>query len=138
MQQTAEKIWSSAQEHLRSSMNVDTYNMWFAPLRASAIDASHFTLEATNEFCEVWLKDNYLGLLQKAFAAASGRQLQIKFKTVPGNSPIVNVAELVAVKVKFAASAQGRPAHKALLHFNSKNTLEMFLFVLNINVAVAS
>src|ERR1700733_5900907 len=92
MQLSAEKIWSSAQEHLRSNMNAETFNMWFAPLRASAIDGNQVTLEATNEFCEVWLKDNYLGLLQKAFAVASGKQLQIKFKTVPGSSSITNPA----------------------------------------------
>jgi chromosomal replication initiator protein len=138
MQQTAEKIWSSAQEHLRSSMNADTYNMWFAPLRASAIDATNVTREATNEFCEVWLKDNYLGLLQKAFAAASGRQLQIKFKTVPGNSPIVTVPEPVAPKVKSSASAQERAAHNAESHFNPKNTFDSFVVGNNNNFAYAA
>jgi hypothetical protein len=34
MQLSAEKIWNSAQEQLRSKLSRDTYNMWFAPLRA--------------------------------------------------------------------------------------------------------
>ena len=87
MQLSAEKIWNSAQEHLRSKLSNDTYNMWFAPLRACAIDGNHVTLEAANEFCEVWLKDNYLSLLQDAFAIAAGRQLQVKFKIAPGGAP---------------------------------------------------
>jgi len=48
--------------------------MWFAPLRACAIDGNNVTLEAANEFSGVWLKDNYLSLLQDAFAVAAGRQ----------------------------------------------------------------
>src|SRR5271163_4646827 len=88
MQQTAEKIWSSAQGHLRSKLSADTYNMWFASLRASAIDNNHVTLEAANEFCEVWLKDNYMSLLQDALAIAAGRQLQIKFKSTAGTVPV--------------------------------------------------
>ncbi|HEY4952404.1 MAG TPA: DnaA/Hda family protein, partial [Verrucomicrobiae bacterium] len=139
-QLSAEKIWNSAQEHLRSSMNADTYNMWFAPLRASAIDNSHVTLEATNEFCEVWLKDNYLGLLQKAFAAASGRQLQIKFKIVAGNSPIVNAAAPGATPAKTKSSG---PTHERVLqngepHFNPKNTFESFVVGNNNNFAYAA
>jgi len=68
MQISAEKIWNTAQEHLRVKLSRDTFNMWFAPLRASAIDGHNLTIEAPNEFCEVWLKDNYLSLMQDAVA----------------------------------------------------------------------
>src|SRR5215475_7889388 len=80
MQASAEKIWTAAQEHLRSMLSADTYNLWFAPLRACQQDASGIVLEVANDFCEVWLKDNYMGLLQDVVALASGHQLQVKFK----------------------------------------------------------
>ena len=80
MQISAENIWHSAQEHLRVKLSQDTFNMWFAPLRASALDDHHITLEAPNEFCEVWLKDNYIGLMQDAVAVAAGSKLQVRFK----------------------------------------------------------
>ena len=41
MQASAEKIWAAAQQHLRSMLSADTYNLWFAPLRASALDGRH-------------------------------------------------------------------------------------------------
>src|SRR6266567_3329604 len=80
MQASAEKIWTSAQEHLRSMLSRDTYNLWFAPLRACGQDSNGIVLEVANDFCEVWLKDNYMGLLQDVVALASGHQLQVKFK----------------------------------------------------------
>ena len=100
MQLSAEKIWNSAQEQLRSKLSRDTYNMWFAPLRASAIDGAHVTLEAPNEFCEVWLKDNYISLLQDAVAIAAGKQLQIKFKisTTPTAVPVSAPARATATR----------------------------------------
>ena len=80
MQIFGEKIWGAAQEKLRSMLNADTYNLWFASLRAGQLDGSCLTLEVADDFCEVWLKDNYLSLLQEVLALVSGKQLQIKFK----------------------------------------------------------
>ena len=44
------------------------------------MDGQQFTIETPNEFCEVWLKDNYLSLMQDAVAVAAGCRLQVKFK----------------------------------------------------------
>ena len=68
-------------------LSADTYNLWFAPLRASDQEGNGIVLEVANDFCEVWLKDNYLGLLQDVVALASGHQLQIKFKVASGSCP---------------------------------------------------
>ncbi|HVU26513.1 MAG TPA: chromosomal replication initiator protein DnaA [Verrucomicrobiae bacterium] len=140
MQTSVEKIWDSAQEHLRSSMSADTFNMWFAPLRASNIDNNHATLEAPNEFSEVWIKDNYLSLLQKAFAAASGRELQIKFKSAPGTAPVLSTAPVTAatIKIKAAESSHERTTHNGDLHFNPKNTFDSFVVGNNNNFAYAA
>src|SRR5258705_9781557 len=82
MQPSADHIWSTAQEQLRSLLTSDTYNLWFAPLRACAQDHNSIVLEVANDFCEVWLKDNYMSLLQDVLAVASGRHLQVRFKVV--------------------------------------------------------
>jgi chromosomal replication initiator protein len=141
MQLSAEKIWNSAQEHLRSRLNNDTYNMWFAPLRACAIDNDNVTLEAANEFCGVWLKDNYLSLLQDAFATASGRQMQIKFKIASGatGGAPAPVASLPApVKTARISEPARERATNSELHFNPKNTFESFVVGNNNNFAYAA
>lgn len=139
MQHSAEKIWSTAQEHLRSKLSADTYNMWFAPLRAGVIDGHHFTLEAANEFCEVWLKDNYLSLLQDAVAIAAGRQLQIKFKSASGTTPVTAVPAATApAKIKAPAVVHERAATNGEPHFNPKNTFDSFVVGNNNNFAFAA
>jgi chromosomal replication initiator protein len=136
MQHSAEKTWSSAQEHLRSKLSADTYNMWFASLRASAIDHTHVTLEAANEFCEVWLKDNYLSLLQDALAISAGRQLQIRFKSTPGATPM-SAVPAVPAKIKTLAVIHERVSNGDT-HFNPKNTFDSFVVGNNNNFAYAA
>jgi chromosomal replication initiator protein len=137
MQHSAEQIWDSAQEHLRSKLTVDTYNMWFASLHASAIDESQVTLEAANEFCEVWLKDNYLSLLQDALAIAAGKQLQIKFKSTNGTIPLAVAPAALPTKAKTSAPAD-RSAANGEPHFNPKNTFDSFVVGNNNNFACAA
>jgi chromosomal replication initiator protein len=134
MQLSAEKFWNLAQEQLRSKLSKDTFSMWFAPLRACAVDGNHVTLEVPNEFSEVWLKDNYTSLLQDAFAIAAGRQLQVKFQIAPGGAPIAPAVTPIPVKIKSAerASVGGE------IHFNPKNTFDTFVVGNNNNFAYAA
>jgi hypothetical protein len=53
MQSSAENIWTSAQGLLRSMLNADIYNLWFAPLKARSLEGELLTLEVANDFCEV-------------------------------------------------------------------------------------
>jgi chromosomal replication initiator protein len=138
MQLSAEKIWNSAREHLRSKLNNDTYNMWFAPLRACAIDGNHVVLEAANEFCGVWLKDNYLSLLQDAFATAAGRQLQVKFKIAAGGAAAPAAPVLGPVRTAKTPEPAHERSTNSELHFNPKNTFDSFVVGNNNNFAYAA
>jgi chromosomal replication initiator protein len=138
MQASAEKIWGSAQEQLRSMLSADTYNLWFAPLHAGALDGNGLILEVANDFCEVWLKDNYMGLLQDVVALAAGRQMQIKFKVGLGSSAGAAVSPPAAAKVKSAEPAAERNSHHIELNFNPKNTFETFVVGNNNNFAYAA
>ena len=139
MQISAEKIWHSAQEHLRAKLSQDTFSMWFAPLRANAMDGSYITLDVPNEFCEVWLKDNYLSLIQDAVAAAAGSKLQVRFKA----TTVSHSATAIAPTKPTSAPATAKPAAadriptNGDLHFNPKNTFESFVVGGNNNFAYA-
>jgi len=140
MQISAENIWHSAQEHLRVKLSQDTFNMWFAPLRASGLDDHHITLEAPNEFCEVWLKDNYIGLMQDAVAVAAGSKLQVRFKPAFQSPATVTPAKPIAApqKPKHAEVTTDRASTNGDLHFNPKNTFDTFVVGNNNNFAYAA
>jgi chromosomal replication initiator protein len=139
MQISADKIWHSAQEHLRAKLAPDTFNMWFAPLRATHFDSSHITIEAPNEFCEVWLKDNYLSLMQDAVAVAAGCNLQVKFKLATNTAPAVPVkSSAVTHKAKIPEPTAERIHTNGDLHFNPKNKFESFVVGANNEFAFAA
>jgi len=144
MQASAERIWSAAQEQLRSMLSADTYRLWFAPLRASSQDNQSILLDVSNDFCEVWLKDNYMGLLQDVVALASGRQLQVKFRvnsTVAAPAPAAAAAPVphtAPAKTRSAESVTERASASHDLGFNPKNTFETFVVGNNNNFAYAA
>ena len=131
MHANPEKVWSAAQENLRSFLNPEIYQLWFAPLRAVGMDAGSFTLEVADDFCEVWLKDNYFGLLCDVIASATGKQLEVKFRVAPNagqaaHPPVKSkVAELPAhpapARNQHHAGAEAEPG------FNPRNTFDTFV-----------
>src|SRR5579872_3894103 len=118
-------------------LSPDTYNLWFAPLRACGQDAHGIVLEVANDFCEVWLKDNYMGLLQDVVALASGHQLQVKFKVATANG-LAGPAEALQEQAKPAEPAAERAGTNHELNFNPKNTFETFVVGNNNNFAYAA
>src|SRR5215831_5057401 len=135
MQLTADRIWGTAQEHLRSMLSADTYNLWFAPLRACSQENNTLLLEVANDFCEVWLKDNYMSLLEDVVAVASGRQLQIKFR-VGSSAPPAPVDLSAKSKSVELAAERALPPQEPV--FNPKNTFDTFVVGNNNNFAYAA
>ena len=119
-------------------LSADTYNLWFAPLRACSQEDNHLTLEVANDFCEVWLKDNYMDLLKDVVALASGRQLEIRFKVGSGSTPAVPVPQPPAVKKKTVELSPERSAGNQEPSFNPKNTFDTFVVGNNNNFAYAA
>lgn len=140
MQVSADKIWVAAQDKLRSMLSGDIYNLWFAPLRVSALDEQSVVLDVANDFCEVWLAENYMTLLQDVVAHVSGRKLQIKFRVATGApAPLAknhDTPEIVAkTKPPDTATTERTTAEPT---FNPKNTFESFVVGNNNNFAHAA
>ncbi len=123
MQATVEKIWTKTTKQIRTLLNTETYNLWFSSVQPVSLNQSSITLEVPNEFSEVWLKDNYLELLQDALAQASGRKLNIKFKVAAGG----NGAATAPAKPTKGRRPAARKATDGDLMFNPRNTFETFV-----------
>ena len=134
MQASAEKIWGSAQQSLRSLLNADTYNLWFAPIRARSLDGDCLTLEVANDFCEVWLEKNYLDLIREKLIETSGQLLKVKFETGKGHP-----APASDTNHKPKSKAEPEPSDRTPagreIPFNPKSTFDTFVVGNNNNFA---
>ena len=140
MQLSADTVWGAAQQQLRAMLNTDIYNLWFLPIKATALVEDTLTLEVANDFCEVWLKDNYLGLIHDVLVQAAGQSLKVKFLVNPAGAG-ANGLSPPDQKAKNKPSAEpvdrnASPAREA--SFNPKNTFESFVVGENNNHAHAA
>jgi chromosomal replication initiator protein len=129
MQTMAEKTWVAAQQFLRAKLHPDIYNLWFAPLRAISLESEVLTLQVANDFCELWLKDNYLGLIRDVLALTSHAPLNVKFQIASGDAPqSKSPAQLTeAVSQKPAPEITDRTPSSRELNFNPKSTFDTFV-----------
>ena len=141
MQFLADKVWGAAQAQLKGMLSADVFNLWFAPLRAAEVDNNTIVLEVADDFCEVWLKDNYMGLLQDVLAMASGRRLNVKFKVSNAPQPPAHARALTpATKTKSQPEPAATDKHgtNSDIAFNPKNTFDSFVVGNNNNFAYAA
>lgn len=125
-------------------LNTDIYNLWFSPLRAVGLENETFTLEVADDFCEVWLKDNYLGLISDVLAQACGQNLKVKFRVSAGGNLGPRPGSDHKPKVKPVAQPEIAERHssnhaaRAEVTFNPKNTFDSFVVGENNNHAHAA
>ena len=139
MQAAAQQTWDLAQNHIRSTLGQETFNLWFAPLRARNQDQGSLVLEVADNFCEGWLKDNYSGVLREAIAQASGRQLEIRFEVGSAGTQ----SKPIAAEVRPAPPTGPAPAPEKTNPpsdgaFNPGNSFETFVVGSNNNFAHAA
>ncbi|MBM3880741.1 MAG: chromosomal replication initiator protein DnaA [Verrucomicrobia bacterium] len=134
MMSTAEKTWAAAQAVLRQMLAQETYKLWFANVHARSLNEEELTVEVANDFCGVWLKDNYLKLLEDILAHCSGRALRLKFQAAaPAPAPAPAPAATAPASSSAAKSAksgatggESAPNHREAA-FNPRNTFETFV-----------
>lgn len=136
MQVSAEKLWCGVQEKLRTMLSAETFNLWFAPLRAVAVENNSLVVEVANDFCEVWLKDNYLGLMQEVLGQIAGQPMHIKFKVA--NAPVQATSSSVPTTREKVRAHEDRTPASSENCFNPKYTFETFVVGSNNNFAHAA
>jgi len=136
---SAEGIWGIAQNHLRSKLGAQTFNLWFSSLRVRDLDPNSIVLEVANEFCGIWLKDNYSELLKDAIASASGRRLEIRFEVglngASAGSPRPETGHLESKRAQPSPRANKSSQESG---FNPRNKFETFVVGDNNNFAHAA
>ncbi|MBE7500398.1 MAG: chromosomal replication initiator protein DnaA [Verrucomicrobiales bacterium] len=140
MQTTGEKVWASAASLLRKQLNPHIYHLWFASLRARSLAEEELTLEVSNDFTELWLKSNYLGLIQDVVCQAAGRALTVRFLISPAGvgNPRPNGQHLPPPPPPPSRRSREDSLPPTVVDFNPRNTFDNFVVGSNNNFAHAA
>ena len=128
---------------LQTLLNADIYNLWFSPIRAVFLRDNVITLEVLNDFCEVWLTENYLSLLQDSLSHTAAHSIKVTFQvatrcvgTVNSSASII-VAQKASVQPSMVEEITSRiPLRET--PFNPNNTFETYVVGNNNNFAHAA
>lgn len=113
---------------LRTMLNPEIFNLWFKPVRAVHFANDTIFLEVANDFCAVWLKDNYVGLLRDVITHVAGQKLEVQFRVA--NAPVqtsLPPAQVEKPKAKPPVESAERNAASREFVFNPKNTFDSFV-----------
>jgi len=140
---SADSIWRGAQKMLQTLLNADIYNLWFSPIRAVSLRDDVITLEVLNDFCEVWLTENYLSLLQDTLSHTAAQSIKVTFQVATRGVGTVNssASTIVAQKASVHPSIVEELTSRTPLRetpFNPNNTFETYVVGNNNNFAHAA
>jgi chromosomal replication initiator protein len=136
MTASTEAIWTQAKETLQSMVNPDLFNLWFDPIKLVTIKKSTAILLAPNEFCAVWLKDNYKEILQDVLSHITSSKLTVQFEINLDTASKQCSSESADTESKFKKNTKAtktktttrtKSADSAEKLFNPKNTFSTFV-----------
>lgn len=142
MSDQPQALWLAAQQTLRGMLKTELYNLWFAPVTARCLDGDTLTLEVADEFCEFWLKDNYLDVLRSVVSRTAIRPIQVVFAIRPAEAAVAAPADsaserpmsaetlmerVASTEVRVSEPAVREISRKSEPLFNPNNTFETFV-----------
>jgi len=130
MESPAQSIWCSALDSLREVLNPEVYKLWFAPIQPIAMTSDRLSLGVANDFCAVWLGENYRDVIEDALKAASGRQIEFSFIAQDLTSAQLKPNRskgLATEPTPVPAPAVVEDTSDVISPFDPKNTFESFV-----------
>ena len=125
-------IWEKVKTELSELLPRDIFDSWFVSVECLSADGNSVVLQVPSEFSAIWINDNYLDLLTKAFQRFLGYPVTVTLvdnsadeDTVSDNTRLTNTE-----KSNFrgnAASSNQRNKGAIDSNLNRRNTFENFV-----------
>jgi chromosomal replication initiator protein len=137
------QIWEKVKTELSELLPRDIFESWFVSVECLSADGNSVVLQVPSEFSAIWINDNYLDLLTKAFQRFLGYPVTVTLKDSSANQDTVsyNSRHTNTEKSNFrgnAASANQRNKGAIDSNLNRRNTFENFVIGSNSQLAHAA
>lgn len=94
----AKQLWERACERLKEVFNAEIFRLWIGRLRVLEYQSNTLTLGVWDEFSQIWLQTNYVGVIEESLCTLTGESITVQLSVVPfpeekGNSEPVAIEE---------------------------------------------
>lgn len=136
-------IWEKVKTELSELLPRDIFDSWFVSVECLSADGNSVVLQVPSEFSAIWINDNYLDLLTKAFQRFLGHPVTVTLVDNPADDDTVcnNTRHTNTEKSNFrgnAASTNQRDKGAINSNLNRRNTFENFVIGSNSQLAHAA
>ena len=137
------RIWEKVKTELSELLPRDIFDSWFVSVECLSADGNSVVLQVPSEFSAIWINDNYLDLLTKAFQRFLGHPVTVTLVDNPADDDTVsnNTRHTNTEKSNFrgnAASTNQRNKGAINSNLNRRNTFENFVIGSNSQLAHAA
>ena len=140
------QIWDKVKAELSELLPRDIFDSWFSNISCLKAEGSSVVLQVQNEFSAIWINDNYLDLLSRAFQRFMGYPVSVTLQNEPiseeskGAVASNRVASTVAVQPNSRSSNQApeKQTNPSSANLNRRNTFENFVIGSNSQLAHAA
>lgn len=82
----AEQLWEKCLAIIKDNVNWRTYQTWFEPVKAVALNDNVLTLQVPSQFFYEWLEEHYVELLGKTIKRVLGRVGRLEYRILMESS----------------------------------------------------
>lgn len=139
------QIWEKVQAELRELLPVDIFDSWFTDITCLHATEDEIILGVQNDFSAIWINDNYLDLISKAFQRFLGYAVSVRLETDTAIHAQQEQADNTAAQVRPVieerhtaprSAPPSKPQQESNL--NRRNTFENFVVGNNSQLAHAA
>ncbi len=91
-------IWQDCLTLIKDRVAKQTFQTWFAPLKAASFNANQLTLQVPSQFYYEWLDSHYRPLILEAIKRATGQDIQIRYSVVLGEAAVENKSQRLSTE----------------------------------------
>ncbi len=140
------QIWDKVKAELSELLPSDIFESWFSRVSCLKVEDNTVVLQTQNEFSAIWINDNYLDLLSKAFQRFLGYPVSIRLENESAiddsaseeSSNRMRTIDRSSMEPRLASEQEGRKNSAPQANLNRRNTFENFVIGSNSQLAHAA
>ena len=132
MNRTIEDLWEDVLAALRPDIDAESYDLWFRPLRALALEGSRFVVQIPNAFFADWMREHYQNRLEALLQERSGQALSLTYSILKPVEELMNATgsstgQRPAPSFSQPSRPAPTPAPVLETHLNPRYTFDSFV-----------